>query len=202
MAAVYVQCRTTRTRPPPGLMFLYAVCGFVMAILWIAFVSDATVDLLGILGTVLNVPPAVLGLSVLAWGNCLGDLNANTAMTKKGFGEMAVTGCMAGPIFNLCCGLGVPIMLVFLDSEKYDETGGFIDWALWNKRTGELERSNLIPFVMILGTVAVYLAILVNGCKNQYSLSGKFHLPAVGFYGIVLVALISYALWEQNQSDA
>jgi len=43
---------------------------------------------------------------VLAWGNCLGDMSANVAMTKRGFGEMAITGCFAGPIFNILVGLG------------------------------------------------------------------------------------------------
>jgi len=28
-------------------------------------------------------------------------------MAKRGFGEMAVTGTLAGPIFNMNCGLGL-----------------------------------------------------------------------------------------------
>lgn len=95
-------------------MFIYALLAFVMSICWIGFASDVCIDLLEIMGLVLKVPPAALGLSILAWGNCLGDLNANTAMTRKGFGEMAITGCMAGPIFNLNFGLGLPMMMVFL----------------------------------------------------------------------------------------
>lgn len=114
MFTIYIQCRTTNTRPPPVLMFIYAICAFVMSICWISFASDVVVDLLSILGMVLQIPPAALGLSILAWGNCLGDLQANTAMTKKGFGEMAITGCLAGPIFNLNFGLGGPMVLVFL----------------------------------------------------------------------------------------
>jgi sodium/potassium/calcium exchanger 6 len=65
------------------------------------------VDLLSILGVMLNIPKTLLGLTLLAWGNCLGDMNANVAMTKKGFGEMAITGCMAGPVFNVLMGLGL-----------------------------------------------------------------------------------------------
>lgn len=78
-----------------------------MAISWISFTSDIVVDLLSILGTILNVPTQMLGLTLLAWGNCLGDMNADVAMTKKGFGEMAITGCMAGPVFNILMGLGL-----------------------------------------------------------------------------------------------
>ena len=32
-------------------------------------------------------------------------------MTRRGFGEMAITACMAAPIFNTLFGLGVPILI-------------------------------------------------------------------------------------------
>lgn len=111
-------------------MFIYAMLAFVMSICWIGYSSDVVVDLLDILGMILQVPPAALGLSILAWGNCLGDLNANTAMTKKGFGEMAITGCMAGPIFNLNIGLGAPMIIVFI-TQGDRIRDGFIPWSIF-----------------------------------------------------------------------
>ena len=46
-------------------------------------------------------------MTIIAWGNCLGDLNADLAMTKRGYGEMAVTATIAGPTFNILAGLGI-----------------------------------------------------------------------------------------------
>ena len=43
----------------------------------------------------------VLGLTVLAWGNSIGDFSTNMAMAKKGLANMALTACYAGPVFNL-----------------------------------------------------------------------------------------------------
>lgn len=43
----------------------------------------------------------VLGLTVLAWGNSIGDFSTNMAMTRKGLANMALTACYAGPVFNL-----------------------------------------------------------------------------------------------------
>lgn len=113
-------------------MFLFAVLAFLMSISWISFTSDIVIDLLEILGYILQVEPQVLGLTLLAWGNCLGDLNANVAMTKKGFGEMAVTGCMAGPIFNILMGLGVTLISALL-SETGPNPVTVIEWSAFDK---------------------------------------------------------------------
>lgn len=190
MLAIYIRCRTTRTRPPPTLMFIYAVCAFFMSISWISFTSDVVVDLLDILGMVIGVPAAVLGFSLLAWGNCLGDLNADVAMTKKGFGEMAITGCMAGPIFNLNAGLGLPMLLVFLENPQYDK----ISWTIIDPKDGSFNVKNLVPVALICACIFVYIWILLNGCKNDYSLTTTFHQPMLFFYGIVVLGLVIFAV--------
>jgi len=48
---------------------------------------------------------------LLSWGNSWEDTSANAAMTRKGFGEMAITACMASPIFNTLFGLGLPVLI-------------------------------------------------------------------------------------------
>ena len=55
---------------------------------------------------------ALLGLTLLSWGNSIGDAFASIAISKKGFGEMALTGCIAGPVFNLLLGLGLTTLKV------------------------------------------------------------------------------------------
>lgn len=111
---IYIQFCTKKTMAPPNIMFFYAILGFVMSIVWISFTSNFVVDLLWILGLIFGLPKSLLGLTLLAVGNCLGDMNANVAMTKKGFGEMAVTGCLAGPVFNVLFGLGLSTLKAFL----------------------------------------------------------------------------------------
>lgn len=118
VASIYLCFCTKRTQPPPTIMFIFAIFGFVMSIVWIAFTSDFVVDLLWIIGLILGIPKSLLGLTLLAVGNCLGDMNANVAMTKKGFGEMAVTGCLAGPVFNILFGLGISLSLALLDGKN------------------------------------------------------------------------------------
>lgn len=97
-----------RTKPPTGVTvgFLLTV-SFTMSIFWIWLFANIMIDLLKTLGLLTGLPTTLLGLTVLAWGNSIGDLMANTSIAKKGFVEMALTGCYASPLFNILLGLGL-----------------------------------------------------------------------------------------------
>ncbi|GLJ28072.1 hypothetical protein SUGI_0551180 [Cryptomeria japonica] len=62
---------------------------------------------LAVLGIILKLPPAVLGLTVLAWGNSVRDLVADVAAAKAGQPAMDMAGCYAGPMFNMLIGFGL-----------------------------------------------------------------------------------------------
>ena len=55
-----------------------------MSVLWIYVLADEIVGILRCLGIVANVESAVLGLTVLAWGNSIGDLITDCALAKAG----------------------------------------------------------------------------------------------------------------------
>ena len=67
------------------------------------------IDLIGLLGIVLNVNTAYLGATLLAWGNSVGDMVANVGISRRGLAQMALVGCFAGPLFNTCIGLGISL---------------------------------------------------------------------------------------------
>jgi sodium/potassium/calcium exchanger 6 len=95
-----------------GPMDLYMVVpvtlyGFAVAATWIDSIANKLVEILELFGILLRIPSTVLGLTVLAFGNSTQDLIANVTLSKKGLSTMATTACFAGPIFNLCVGLGL-----------------------------------------------------------------------------------------------
>ena len=83
-----------------------ALYGFVVAATWIDYIGAHLVRLLAFFGAVFKIPNPVMGLTVLAWGNSMGDLSTNVTMARKGLGNMGATACFAGPCFTLLCGLG------------------------------------------------------------------------------------------------
>ena len=70
-------------RPPryqPALAFL----GFVISVGWIYLIANEIVSLLKAIGVFFGISDAILGLTVLAWGNSIGDMVADIAIAKQG----------------------------------------------------------------------------------------------------------------------
>ena len=104
---------TLKSRPPTSSAFTvcWTVSAFSMCIVWIYILASELVTCLSALGTILGVPPAFLGLTVLAWGNSAGDFFNNTSLAKEKMGEMALAGCYGGPVFNILCGMSIGLSI-------------------------------------------------------------------------------------------
>lgn len=49
-------------------------------------------------------------MTVLAWGNSVGDYTTNGSLAQRGLSEMSMAACFAGPSFNLLIGLGCGLL--------------------------------------------------------------------------------------------
>lgn len=96
--------------PPKTEEISVVLVSFVMSVFWISTVAGELLNCLAALGALLKLPPALLGLTVLAWGNSVGDLVADVAVAKAGQPAMAMAGCFAGPMFNMLFGLGTALV--------------------------------------------------------------------------------------------
>lgn len=116
---IYLVCQNSK--PPRSLLFslIWILAAFSMCIFWIYMLAGELITCLSTLGAILNIPVAFLGLTILAWGNSIGDFFTNTAVAKQGLGAMALAGCYAGPVFNILIGFGSA--LVYASSSSYPE---------------------------------------------------------------------------------
>ena len=131
--------------------------GFFIAATWIDKIAELLVGMLQFLGTICRIPSTILGLTVLAWGNSMGDLSANLAMARKGMPDMATTGCFAGPSFNLLVGTGLGFLYL-----QY-----------------ELQRSSISP-VSLTPTIRTGFMFVIVNCLSIIVCSGicfKWRLP-------------------------
>ncbi|KAK1410765.1 hypothetical protein QVD17_37304 [Tagetes erecta] len=98
-------------KPPKTEQMPIVLTGFIMSVFWISTMAGELLNCLAALGSLLEVPPSLLGLTVLAWGNSVGDLVADVAVAKAGQPAMAMAGCFAGPMFNMLFGLGTALVI-------------------------------------------------------------------------------------------
>ncbi|XP_050370456.1 cation/calcium exchanger 2 [Argentina anserina] len=110
----FVACRTTEmSNPPKKCLFPWLAAGFLMSVTWSYITAQELVALLVSIGYILGISPSILGLTILAWGNSLGDLITNLTMALNGGPEgaqIAFSACYAGPIFNTLFGLGLSLV--------------------------------------------------------------------------------------------
>jgi sodium/potassium/calcium exchanger 6 len=98
---------TTTPNRPPKWRSLLCFLGFAVAIAWISTIANEVVGVLRTLGVILNMSDAILGLTIFAVGNSLGDLVADITVARLGFPIMALSACFGGPMLNILLGIGL-----------------------------------------------------------------------------------------------
>lgn len=114
----FLLATTTPTRQPrwrPALCFL----GFVVSIAWISSIANEVVGVLKTLGVILNMSDAILGLTIFAVGNSLGDFVADITVARLGFPVMALSACFGGPMLNILLGIGLSGCWIILKGGRH-----------------------------------------------------------------------------------
>jgi solute carrier family 24 (sodium/potassium/calcium exchanger), member 6 len=92
--------------------------GFAVAIAWISTIANEVVGVLRALGVILNMSDAILGLTIFAVGNSLGDLVADITVARLGYPVMALSACFGGPMLNILLGVGISGSYMVLRKEE------------------------------------------------------------------------------------
>jgi len=161
---------------PKAVNLGLALFGFVVAATWIDVFADELVSTLEFFGVLARIPEPVLGITVLAWGNSVGDFSTNVAMAKKGLGNMAITACFAGPVFNMLVGLGVGFSM-YLSEHGVDAARASLNSGLY------------VGFACIILNCG---AIVSTGLVCRGKLPRNFGYASVALY--VLYIALSLAL--------
>ncbi|XP_066324510.1 cation/calcium exchanger 1-like [Miscanthus floridulus] len=182
LLALLAAATTDANSPPRGRRrrVPWLAAGFVMSVLWAYTLARELVALLVSIGYVVGIKPSVLGVTVLAWGDSLGDLVSNVAMAVHGGAggaQTAMSGCYAGPLFNTVVGLGLSLALaagaqhpapfvVPADAAAYEAVGflgAALAWALFVVPV----RGMRIDRVYGVGLIAIYLCFFaVRVCET------------------------------------
>lgn len=102
-----------------GLCFLFPKAEryyrvFFVSIALIATLSWVLVEAAINVSYLLNIPEAIIGLTVLAIGTSVPDLISSLIVARQGRGDMAVSNAIGSNIFDILVGLGLPFMIAML----------------------------------------------------------------------------------------
>ncbi|XP_074526097.1 mitochondrial sodium/calcium exchanger protein isoform X1 [Halichoeres trimaculatus] len=174
---------TTTNDSPPRYHPLFALLGFVVSAVVISAAASEVVSLLHMLGVVLSLSNTVLGLTLLAWGNSIGDCFSDITIARQGYPRMAISACFGGIIFNMLFGVGLGCLVQIYRTHSYVqfEVEGLLTWVL----AGSLGLSLVLSFITVplcrfhLGRpygiflLFFYIAFLVIALLTEF---GQIHM--------------------------
>lgn len=162
-------------------LYFWLTISFVSCILWIDLIAAQLISCLSLLGEIINIPKSFLGLTVLAWGNSVGDLSTNTTLAAQGKGIMALSACYGGPLFNILFGVGAALLINAITST---ETFTLNDFSAYGATS--LMISAAFLFVILSTTVCTLLYTKFMGTPTLgYVLIGLYVV-----YSVVQVTLL------------
>ena len=91
---------------------------FFTSIAWIGVLSYFLVTWASKLGCLWGIPPAIMGVTVLAAGTSVPDAIGSLLVARDGQGDMAVSNAIGSNVFDILLGLGLPWTLGTLIFQK------------------------------------------------------------------------------------
>ncbi|XP_067911219.1 mitochondrial sodium/calcium exchanger protein [Heterodontus francisci] len=169
---------TTKNEEPPKYHCVFSFIGFFFSIVLINTVATEVVNLLRTFGIIFNLSNTVLGLTLLAWGNSIGDLFSDISIARQGYPRMAIAACFGGIIFNMLFGIGLSSLLQMPYNNNVLEIkrDGLLDWVL----VGSLGLSLVMSFIFIP--------------VQRFKLGQSYGIILVSYYIVfVIIALLTEA---------
>uniref|UniRef100_A0AC35UH19 Na_Ca_ex domain-containing protein n=1 Tax=Rhabditophanes sp. KR3021 TaxID=114890 RepID=A0AC35UH19_9BILA len=117
IASVVIFYFTDESKEPHYYKILNTFAGFAMSISFIYAVATEIVGIAGLLGLISGMSHEIIGLTVLAWSNSVGDLFSDTAIAKK-YPRIGFTSATGGVLFNILFGFGLPFLIAVIQGKE------------------------------------------------------------------------------------
>ncbi|MBD3245276.1 MAG: calcium/sodium antiporter [Candidatus Moranbacteria bacterium] len=144
---------------------------FIISIIYIAGLSWVLVESAIEVARFLNIPSAIIALTVLAVGTSIPDLMSSVIVARKGRGGMAISNAIGSNVFDILIGLGFPWALMIL---------------IQPQRHISVSTENLLSSIILLfaTVLVIFFLLMIQRWK-------------IGKYGgwFLVILYIGYLIW-------
>lgn len=176
---------TTSHDKVPKYRYLLCFLGFVVSIAWISTIANEVVGVLKAFGVILGISDAILGLTIFAVGNSLGDLVADITVARLGYPVMALSACFGGPMLNILLGVGISGLYMTLTEANHKHAKHPGHKMKYKPYEIEISPTLLISGVSLLVTL---VALLVVVPLNKWMMTRKIGFGLIALWGVSTVA--------------
>ncbi|KAM0721769.1 hypothetical protein Q7P37_002694 [Cladosporium fusiforme] len=176
---------TTATSRPNIYRALLSAVGFAVSIAWISTIASQVVGSLKALAVICNMSHAIMGLTIFAVGNSLGDLVADITVAKLGYPVMALSACFGGPMLNILLGIGLSgtyILVRGAHHHQHKHPGSHLKFKSYQIEVG---RTLIVSGITLLVTL---VGLLIVVPLNKWVLSKRIGVTLIAVW-IITTAL-------------
>ncbi|CAZ83877.1 unnamed protein product [Tuber melanosporum] len=177
IALAFLLILTTPERAPRW-RYLLCFAGFAVAIGWISAIANEVVGVLKAFGVIFGISDAILGLTIFAIGNSLGDLVADITVARLGFPVMALSACFGGPMLNILLGIGISGLYMTTISHSHKDADYY-----------PIEVSSTL--IISAATLLITLVLLLIAVPlNRWMMTRKIGFALIGLWVVSTVVNI------------
>ncbi|ROT36830.1 hypothetical protein SODALDRAFT_335036 [Sodiomyces alkalinus F11] len=179
---------TTSPNRRPRHHFVLCFLGFVISVAWISTIAGEVVGVLKAFGVILGISEALLGLTIFAAGNSVGDLVADMTVARLGYPVMALSACFGGPMLNILLGIGIGgvwMMMKAADHWKKKHPDKPVKYKPYQI---QIDGTLMISAVTLLVTLLLLLVVVP---MNKWMLSRKIGYSLIALWAVGTVVNIA-----------
>jgi len=178
----YIINRKTYRGSLPNCTWGFLIPAFLTSVLWLYTSSSILMNMITGIQVLLpvKVPDTFLIMTIIAFGNATPDFIVVCSLAISGYGEMALSGAIGGPVFGLLCGFGVCLIQGCLKDGNSTEFNIF---------------DSMIIKVALTLVVFDVLQLLISGIVLKFNIRRKVCVIGyisyfVYFVGIILMSFV------------
>jgi sodium/potassium/calcium exchanger 6 len=185
LVAFAILVATTRHDRIPKHRYLLCFLGFVVSIAWISTIANEVVGVLKAFGVILGISDAILGLTIFAVGNSLGDLVADITVARLGYPVMALSACFGGPMLNILLGVGISGLYMTLTEANHKQTNHPGKSVKYKPYDIDISPTLLISAATLLVTL---VALLIVVPLNKWMMTRRIGYGLIGLWVVSTIA--------------